>query len=306
MNKQTPISAWISALRLRTLPLSVSGILIGSFVSLYNGFWNSGIFILALTTTISYQIVSNLANDLGDTLKGTDNQDRIGPTRAVQSGQISIAQMKRAIQLTVAICILSTAGLLYASKDNLTSNSVIFYSVLALLCVLAALLYTIGKKAYGYYGLGDLMVFIFFGGVSVLGVYPLYGGQLNVHLIYPAITIGLLSTAVLNLNNMRDRQNDERSNKRTMAVIIGPTVSKFYHFLLISVALVCQILFLMKYNSSALFIASLPAALVLLFHVQKIMKITNPKDFDSELKVVALSTFALSLVTSIVFVILSN
>jgi 1,4-dihydroxy-2-naphthoate octaprenyltransferase len=103
MNKQTPISAWISALRLRTLPLSVSGILIGSFVSLYDGFWNSWIFIFALTTTISYQIVSNLANDLGDTLKGTDNQDRIGPTRAVQSGQISIAQMNRAIQLTIEI-----------------------------------------------------------------------------------------------------------------------------------------------------------------------------------------------------------
>ena len=306
MSKQTPIGAWISALRLRTLPLSVSGILIGSFVSLYDGFWNVGIVILALMTTISYQIVSNLANDLGDTLKGTDNQDRIGPTRAVQSGQISIAQMKRAIQLTVALCILFTAGLLYAAKDNLTTNSIIFYSILALFCVLAALLYTIGKKAYGYYGLGDLMVFIFFGGVSVLGVYPLYGGQLNVHLIYPAITIGLLSTAVLNLNNMRDRQNDERSNKRTMVVILGPTASKFYHFLLISAALVCQLLFLSNYNSTALYIASLPASLVLLLHVQKVMKITNPKEFDGELKVVALSTFALSLVTSIVLVILSN
>jgi 1,4-dihydroxy-2-naphthoate octaprenyltransferase len=306
MSKQTRIGAWISALRLRTLPLSVSGIIIGSFVSLYDGFWNVGIVILALMTTISYQIVSNLANDLGDTLKGTDNQDRIGPTRAVQSGQISIAQMKRAIQLTVALCILFTAGLLYAAKDNLTTNSIIFYSILALFCVLAALLYTIGKKAYGYYGLGDLMVFIFFGGVSVLGVYPLYGGQLNVHLIYPAITIGLLSTAVLNLNNMRDRQTDERSNKRTMVVILGPTISKFYHFLLISAALVCQILFLLKYNSNALYIACLPASLVLLLHVQKVMKITNPKEFDGELKVVAFSTFALSLVTSIVLVILSN
>lgn len=304
MNNRIPISAWISSLRLRTLPLSISGILVGSFVSLHDGYWDTSIFVLALITTIGYQIVSNLANDLGDSLKGTDNDGRIGPTRAVQSGQISVKQMKRAIQLTILLSALSTALLLYFSKDNLTNNSLIFYSVLALFCLLAALLYTIGKKAYGYYGLGDVMVLIFFGGVSVIGVYPLFGGLPSSHLIFPAITIGLLSTAVLNLNNMRDRQNDERSRKRTMAVILGANFSKLYHFLLITTALACQFIFISSYNQMSLFWASLPPAIILILHLRRVMKITNPLEFDGELKVVALYTFALSLFTSIVFAII--
>lgn len=306
MNKSTQIKAWISALRLRTLPLSVSGILFGSFVSMYDGFWKLETFLLALTTTVAYQIVSNLANDLGDTLKGTDNDGRIGPTRAVQSGLISQQQMKRAIVVTIGISVLSTVGLLFSSSEHLGLNSLIFYSILAVSCIIAALLYTIGKKAYGYYGLGDLMVFLFFGVVSVIGVYPLYGGSVNFNLIYPAITVGLLSTAVLNLNNMRDRQNDERSNKRTIAVILGPTISKFYHFLLIILALITHILFLLNYDSTALYAACLPAGIILLIHLRKVMMTTNPKDFDGELKIVALSTFALAFLTSIAFIVISN
>ena len=306
MNKSTPIKAWISALRLRTLPLSVSGILFGSFVSMFDGFWKLETFLLALTTTVAYQIVSNLANDLGDSLKGTDNDGRIGPTRAVQSGVISQQQMKKAILIAIGISVFATVGLLFSASDYLNLNSIVFYSVLAISCIVAALLYTIGKRAYGYYGLGDLMVFLFFGVVSVIGVYPLYGGSIHFNLIYPAITVGLLSTAVLNLNNMRDRQNDERSNKRTIAVILGPTISKFYHFLLIVLALITHLIFLVKFDSTALYAACLPAGIILLIHLRKVMNTTNPKDFDGELKIVALSTFALSLLTSIAITVISN
>ena len=295
--------AWISALRLRTLPLSLSGILLGSGVAHYNGYWNTTIFVLALLTTILFQIVSNLANDLGDGIKGTDNENRIGPERAVQSGLISQKEMKTAVIFTSLLSLLSAIALIYFGSANMPNSIIIFYVVLAFACIAAAIMYTVGKKAYGYHGMGDIMVFIFFGVVSVLGVYSLYAKSFLDANILLAIFVGLLSTAVLNLNNMRDYQNDAKSNKNTLVVKMGPNNAKFYHVLLIITALVSLTLFLDRLREPVVFLILLPSILLFL-HIRKVMQTKNPKDFDPELKKVALSTFAISLITTIVLILL--
>ncbi|MCH2231413.1 MAG: 1,4-dihydroxy-2-naphthoate octaprenyltransferase [Crocinitomicaceae bacterium] len=295
--------AWISALRLRTLPLSLSGILLGSGVAHYNGYWDLTIFILAMATTISFQIVSNLANDLGDDIKGTDNEGRIGPERAVQSGLISRKEMKGAVIVTSILSFLFAGALIYFGAKDMPSSIVIFYIGLAIICVIAAITYTVGKKAYGYHGLGDIMVFIFFGIVSVLGVYSLYAKTfLDINILL-AIFVGLLSTAVLNLNNMRDYQNDAKSNKNTLVVKMGPNNAKFYHVLLILIAIISLALFLDKLKEPLTFLILAPS-IILFVHIRKVMKTKNPKEFDPELKKVALSTFGLSLLTTIVLILL--
>lgn len=290
--------AWLKAFRLRTLPLSLSGIVLGSFIALHDQFWDIRIFAGAICTTILFQILSNLANDLGDSQKGTDNQHRIGPSRTVQSGLISIGEMKKAVILFSVLSALSAAILIYLGAQNMPGNILVFYGILAVLSILAAITYTVGKKAYGYNGLGDLMVFIFFGLVSVLGVYSLYAKAFEWINILPAITIGLLSTAVLNLNNMRDISNDRNSGKITLVVKLGPNLSKVYHSLLIMGSFVSLFYFLTEKNVSLSFIGLIPF-LLLFLHVRKVMSTKDPKEYDPELKKVALLTFAVSLLTGI-------
>ncbi|MCE3295791.1 MAG: 1,4-dihydroxy-2-naphtoate prenyltransferase [Crocinitomicaceae bacterium] len=286
--------AWIGAFRLRTLPLSVSGIIMGSFIAKLNGFWDSTIFTLALSTTLLFQVVSNLANDLGDSQKGTDNEQRVGPVRAVQSGVISQAQMKAAVILFAILSLISAGVLIYFGTQNLPQQILILYAVLALLCVAAAIMYTVGKKAYGYHGFGDVFVFIFFGLVSVLGVYTFYSKNFDWTNLLPAATIGLLSTAVLNLNNMRDRVNDAHSGKNTLVVKMGGNWAKLYHALLILGGIACLLAFVFPLKQEWLFLAFIPC-LVLLIHLKIVMNTRIEKDFDPQLKVVALSTFAISL-----------
>ncbi|AEA42208.1 1,4-dihydroxy-2-naphthoate octaprenyltransferase [Fluviicola taffensis] len=287
-------SDWISALRLRTLPLSISGILVGSFIAVFQGFWNPIIFSLALSTTLLFQILSNLANDLGDSLKGADNSDRVGPMRAVQSGAISKSAMKSAVILTSVLSFISAGFLIYFGTKNLSISSVYIYIGLAIASVLAAITYTIGKKAYGYNGMGDLFVFIFFGLVSVIGVYPLFSDTLSWILIFPAITIGFLSTAVLNLNNLRDRENDEKVGKRTLVVKLGASNAKKYHYFLILSAFTSWILFLIFTKNWLGFISLIPIILFIK-HLLFVSKNTVPKELDSQLKIVALGTFFISI-----------
>ena len=281
-------------MRLRTLPLSLSGIIMGSAVAYYQGYWDWLIFSLSIITTILFQIVSNLANDLGDGLKGTDNSNRVGPDRMVQSGEITPEQMKTAVILTSVLSFISAGSLIYFGAQNMPNSVAWFYVILAVLCVIAAITYTVGKRAYGYYGMGDLMVLIFFGFVSVLGVYSLYSKTFNSDMLLPAITIGLLSTAVLNLNNMRDYSNDARSGKNTLVVKMGPNMAKLYHALLLIIAISSLAIFISLFEQAILFASMLPAVM-LLVHLRKVLATTDVKKFDPELKVVALSTFALSL-----------
>jgi 1,4-dihydroxy-2-naphthoate octaprenyltransferase len=288
------LKAWINAFRLRTLPLSISGILVGLALANINGDWDDLLFWGAIGTTLLFQITSNLANDLGDTLKGTDTEKRIGPMRSVQSGLISKKTMTSAILLFIVLCCCSSIFLIYHCSKTLTASAILIYGVLALLCIIAAITYTIGKKAYGYHGLGDLMVFIFFGAVSVVGSFGLFGNPINRETILACISIGTWSVGVLNLNNMRDQENDKQSNKNTLAVKFGYDGAKNYHVGLIIIGIISWTILIcslyLKERSAVYFISLLPL-LFFIKHLLKIKKIVNPKDFDPELKVLALTTF---------------
>ena len=291
MNK---FKTWIGAIRLRTLPLSLSGIIVGSALAGSLGHWDSMIFVAAMLTTVLFQILSNLANDLGDSQKGTDNVHRVGPARSVQSGQISMREMKRGVIFFVVLSCLSAAGLIYLSLPNLSRNLLVFYGFLALLSVLAAMLYTLGKSAYGYSGLGDIMVFLFFGFVSVLGVFSLYGLTFEWLTVLPAITIGCWSAAVLNLNNMRDIINDEASGKRTMVVKMGYQRAKYYHVTLVFFGLFLWVMLVsfFVYILYSLFpLLALIPSIIIPGHLKMVLSANEPSSLDSELKKVALLTF---------------
>jgi 1,4-dihydroxy-2-naphthoate octaprenyltransferase len=281
---------WIHAARLRTLPLSVAGIITGSAAAFALGKWNGTVFTLALCTTLLFQILSNLANDLGDTLKGADNANRVGPTRAVQSGAISPKTMRNAVILVSLLSFIAALLLIYVGSQLLTQTALIGYVLLAIACITAAILYTVGKKAYGYNGMGDLFVFLFFGLVSVLGVYPLFGNELSWIIILPAITIGNYSTAVLNLNNMRDQENDALVGKNTVVVKWGNEYAKKYHALLFIIGFLSWVSFLILTNNTIGFISLLPFILFLK-HLKFVRNNTIPKSLDGELKKVALGTF---------------
>lgn len=286
--------SWVGAMRLRTLPLSLSGIILGAGVAYHNGFWDPIIFALAISTTVLFQVLSNFANDLGDSVKGTDNSERIGPMRSVQSGIITKSEMKFAVIVTAILSLISAAALIFVGTKGMHQQILWFYFGLALLCVLAAITYTVGKKAYGYHGMGDIMVFIFFGLVSVLGVYSLFAKSFLMENVSLGIFVGLLSTAVLNLNNMRDYKNDAASGKKTIVVKMGPNNAKFYHALLIFIALISLAIFINSFKKPELFFTMAPAV-ILLIHLRKVMQTTDAKDFDPELKKVALTTFLISI-----------
>jgi len=292
------ITFWIRAARLRTLPLSLSGILVGLALSPKQGLLDPAIMAGCICTTLLFQILSNFANDLGDSQKGTDNVHRIGPPRTVQSGMISPQSMKRAVLIFAVLSMLSATILLYFAMANLSHKALWFYLILALLCIIAAITYTVGKKAYGYYGLGDLMVFFFFGGVAVLGTKHLFESAFNIEEFLGALAIGSWSTMVLNLNNMRDIQNDANSKKRTIVVFLGASRAKIYHYLLFTSAFLAWLILLIslisKQHSWFLAAAALPF-LPLSLHLLRVRKIDNSRDFDPELKKVALSTFAAAL-----------
>jgi 1,4-dihydroxy-2-naphthoate octaprenyltransferase len=288
------ISIWISSMRLRTLPLSLSGIILASCFAEYNGFFKWGICILAILATLSFQILSNLANDYGDGLKGTDNAERIGPERAIQSGKISPDEMLNAIKINVLISICLSTSLIYTAFGVKNLVLTIIFFLLGGLSVVSAIRYTVGRNAYGYKALGDVFVFIFFGLVSVIGCYVLYSKKIDNVVFLPAITVGLLSAAVLNLNNMRDRISDENSNKITLAVKLGAKKVKVYHNILIISAIISSGLFgLLFYTSSVNLIFAI-TYIPLILHLIRVNKLSEPKLLDPELKKLALTTVILA------------
>ncbi len=293
------IKAWFSAARLRTLPLSVSGIIVGGALATSNDNFDTTIFILAILTTIGFQVISNFSNDYGDGVKGTDNEDRIGPERALQSGIISPLEMKTAIIATTIITLLIAILLIYISFGTASLNYFLIFLLLGIGAIIAAIKYTVGKDAYGYHGYGDLFVFIFFGLVSVLGSYFLFTKELSLAIVLPAVTIGLLSVTVLNLNNMRDRESDKKAGKKTLVVKIGASLAKKYHFVIVILAMLSTL------GYSILIQATEPinylyviAYIPLIFHLAKVYKIETPKEFDPELKKIALTTFIFAILFS--------
>lgn len=300
---------WIQAARLRTLPLSVSGILLGCFYAMSQGIFNWKIVIFALSTTLGLQVLSNFANDYGDGIKGTDNEDRVGPKRAIQSGNISPSAMRYAIFITAFLTLVSAMLLIYCSfKVKYLIYSLVFF-VLGIIAIASAIYYTVGKNAYGYRGLGDFFVFIFFGLVSTLGIYFMFSKQMDWLLFLPATAVGLLSVGVLNLNNMRDEESDRKSNKNTIVVKNGGQWAKKYHFLLIISAMVLILVFAIIFDfsyrdpSPEIFNFDiyffLVAYIPLIMHLKRVSKNVEPKLLDPELKKLALSTFLLSILLSL-------
>jgi 1,4-dihydroxy-2-naphthoate octaprenyltransferase len=281
-------------MRLRTLPLSISGIIVGSALAFLLGNGDLKIFSTAILTTVLFQILSNLANDLGDSQKGTDNADRVGPKRAVQSGEISQSEMKVGVGLFVVLSFIAAGLLIYLSLPNLSIELLYVFSILAVLCVLAAIFYTMGKSAYGYSGFGDIMVFIFFGFVSVIGVFSLYGLSFEWLTLLPSITIGAWSTAVLNLNNMRDVENDAACGKRTMVVKIGYEKAKLYHVSLLVLGLISWLILVSIFviiTYSLWPIVALVPSIFIAGHLKKVFTAPEPRLLDNELKKVAFLTF---------------
>tara|TARA_B110000091_G_scaffold138804_1_gene148395 strand:+ start:3158 stop:4087 length:930 start_codon:yes stop_codon:yes gene_type:complete len=303
------VKNYIKAARLRTLPLSISGIIVGSILGNANDFanialdvktpfWATSIFWLATLTTIGFQVLSNFANDYGDGIKGTDD-NRKGETRMVSSGAISPKQMKRAMILTTISTLCVAVLLIYVAFGRESFGYSVVFFLLGLASVAAAINYTVGEFAYGYSGLGDVFVFLFFGLLSVVGSYILYTHQINALIFLPATSIGLLSAAVLNLNNMRDQIEDKQHHKNTLVVILGSQKSKIYHYLLILGALVSAVLYVrMQYQSPIQYlflIAFIPLFLNLKVVAQNILF----SELDSELKKVALSTFLFAILFGI-------
>ena len=294
---------WILASRLRTLPLSISGAVVGSSYAYYLGYFDFFVFILIILTTISFQILSNLANDYGDGIKGTDSKNRIGPKRAIQSGLISPRQMLYAIFFNVLLSATFCVLLVWFVFDFDQIVMSILFLILGGISIYAAITYTVGQSAYGYKALGDLMVFLFFGLLSVFGTFFLFSKQIDFRLFFPAASIGLLSSAVLNLNNMRDLVSDKESKKNTLAVYMGFKYSKIYHFFLVILAMILMIYFQYIMSFSKIMMLSWIAFVPLFFHLKVVYRINNPRLYDPHLKLVALSTFVMSLLFASVLVI---
>ncbi|WBV61008.1 1,4-dihydroxy-2-naphthoate octaprenyltransferase [Chryseobacterium camelliae] len=299
---------WIKAARLRTLPLSLSGIIMGAFIAkwrLYGegGFWDWKIFALALVVTLLYQVLSNYANDYGDGVKGTDaKRASEAEARAVASGKITAKQMRNAVILFSALSFIATIALLYIAFIPNYMNEFYIFIGLGVACILAAIGYTVGKKPYGYMGLGDVFVFVFFGLVSVCGSYFLFTKSFSWDMLLPGAAIGMMSMAVLNLNNMRDIESDKLSGKNSFALRIGFKNAMIYEMILLQLPLILILLFLgvngffqtQNYYVFIVMILMLPLMKVR----RKIMAVKNPRELDPFLKQVGIMTFVMAVLTA--------
>lgn len=291
----TKIDIWLNAARPRTLPLSLSGIIAGSALAWRMNFFDVDIFIPAIFTTLFLQILSNLANDYGDALKGTDDEDRVGPKRMVQSGLLTHSEIKNGIRIFGALSFISGFTLLLNAFGWVQLKYFMLFLFIGLLSIWAALKYTIGNNAYGYRGLGDLFVMIFFGFVAVSGSYFLYAKNISWNSLVLSLVIGSLATGVLHLNNMRDRIQDEKSGKFTVAVKLGVLKSKYYFLLLIGTAVSGTLLVLLD---TAIHLGDFLAAVLFipwLLMLKKVFDIREESAYNLLLKPLALSAFFFSI-----------
>ena len=289
---------WIAAARLRTLPLAFSSILLGTFLASFYGSFNPWVLVLCLLTTLLYQVLSNYANDYGDGVKGTDD-NRKGEKRSVASGVISASQMKTAVYIVAALAFVSGTALSVLGTVGLSMLTTGLFILLGILAIWAAIRYTVGDSAYGYKGLGDVYVLIFFGWLGVIGSFFLQAQSINYWIILPATAVGFLAAGVLNLNNMRDREEDAKNGKITLAVRFGEKKAKLYQAILILGALILTSVFVWHETQSImgfLFLITLP---ILLNVLVKSIKAETPEQFDPLLKPLALGTLLFSITTGL-------
>lgn len=280
--------AWLQAFRLRTLPLALSSILMGGFLAASARAFQWSIFLLCVATTIFLQVLSNLANDYGDSINGADHAERKGPSRAVQSGAISAQQMKAAVILFVLLSLASGISLLLVSF-GWDWSSLLFFLGLGVLSIAAAIAYTVGKKPYGYAGLGDFSVLIFFGLVGVMGSFYLFNKSISWLEILPALSCGFFSIAVLNINNIRDIESDRMAEKFSIPVRIGREKAVVYHWLLLVSGVGASIVYMaLTYRSPLQFLFCI---VIVLFLRNGLAVSQKPStELDPYLKQLALST----------------
>jgi len=289
------INAWLEAVRIRTLPLALSSTILGSFFAFSEGQFKWPVFVLASLTTLFLQILSNLANDYGDFKNGVDNENRIGPRRVVQSGLISAGKMRYALLTIVLLTLLSGTLLIFTGTSGGGNFVKVLFFVIGILAIVAAVKYTVGKNPYGYRGLGDIFVFLFFGLIGVMGTYYLHTSSFSFWLVLPATSIGLLSAGVLNLNNLRDYESDKKANKRTLVVMMGSKRAKIYHLSLVAGSLLAGIIYtIFNFHSGyqLLFIITIP---LFVENIRSVFFYHRPVELYPELKRLAVSTLLFSI-----------
>jgi 1,4-dihydroxy-2-naphthoate octaprenyltransferase len=284
------MKSWIEAARPRTLPLALSCILMGSFLAAIQNSFNWPIATLSVLTTILLQVLSNFANDYGDAVNGKDTELREGPIRAVHSGSITPQAMLRAIIVFSALAFVSGISLLYISLRNASANVFWAFLAIGLGCIAAAITYTAGKRPYGYVGLGDLSVLIFFGWVGVLGSNYLYTLTWIWELLLPATSCGLFAVAVLNINNIRDIDSDRATGKNSIPVRIGREKAVTYHWAILILGMLCVSVYTLlnfEHYGQLLFLFSFP---LFVRNGIAVTTLRNAADLDPYLKQMALST----------------
>ena len=287
---KTGILAWLKAARLRTLPLTLVCIGVGGSMAYHMNRFSSAVWWFSLLTAVLLQVLSNFANDYGDFVKGTDNADRVGPERALQSGVLRVKQMRVALFILSAASLISGIYLLRVAPGLSTDSQFLAFFGLGLLSILAAVTYTVGKNAYGYKGLGDVMVFLFFGLTGVAGSFYLHIGTWPYFVWLPAASVGFFSVGVLNMNNTRDIENDRASGKITIPVRIGLRGAKFYQAFLVLGGILCTVLYFLLIEASEGLAWVLPSFAVFAFHLIRVTKEREFRPFDAQLKLCVAAT----------------
>ncbi|MCH5276746.1 MAG: 1,4-dihydroxy-2-naphthoate octaprenyltransferase [Desulfovibrionaceae bacterium] len=281
------VRAWLRAARLRTLPLACSAVALGGGLAAAEGYFRPPVFVLSVLTAVLLQVLSNFANDYGDAVRGADGPGRVGPRRSVASGELSAAAMFRAVLLLAGLCLALGAALLTVSFGADPVRWFVFLA-LGLASVAAAVLYTMGRRPYGYRGYGDFCVFVFFGLVAVAGSYALYGAPLVRLPGLPACAAGFFATAVININNIRDMENDSANGKETLALRLGPRRARMYHLALIGLGLACWAIWLAA-TGRWWGLALLASAFPLVHSAWRVYSSLRPDVLDAQLRVTSMS-----------------
>ena len=302
------MNRWIEAARPRTLPLAISSILLGNFLAYAAGKFSFLTASLAILTTLLLQILSNFANDLGDSKNGVDNNNRKVALRAVQTGKISSSEMKNAVIIAASLSFISGISLLYFALQYAKPQTIITFVGLGLFAIVAAIAYTVGKRPYGYKGLGDISVFLFFGWIGTFGTYYLQTEVLNYYILIPASGCGFLSVAVLNLNNLRDIENDRKTRKLSIPVRIGKLYG-FYYQKTIMLLGICTFIIYLMYQGKPIQLSQNIIIMAGWYPLVQIIKQLNskmtPAQIDPYLKKTALSTLFMIVIFGVSQIFLS-
>ena len=296
------IKAWIKASRLRTLPLALSCIGMGGFLAAIHQQFSWVILSLSLLTTIFLQVLSNLANDYGDSVSGVDSKEREGPGRAVQSGLISLKEMKNAI---IVLAVLSFVSGVFLINLAFQTNwiLILIFLTLGVLAIYAAITYTAGKSPYGYIGLGDVSVFVFFGLIGVMGSFYLYAGNLVYDIALPAASCGLFAVAVLNVNNIRDIESDKQAGKRSIPVRLGRKKAVIYHWVILALGVISSMVYVSMNFQSLIQLSFLAVTPLVFMNAKAVYTKTKAMDLDPYLKQMAITTMLFVIVFGISHVI---